>query len=438
MSRKTTTLLILTVAFLLLIGMQLLGARLIILASYLDIERGAMTDHLQRGVNAINYRIETLVSTTGDYAIWDETYRYAASGDPGYIAENLNPPSLARLDVNFVAVVRNDGRIMYAHAFDIATARPLPLPVEFSGVLPLHHPLLEKVTPSTPLRGIFLLQGEPLLVVSRPILPSNGKGPGQGFLIMGRFLDAMEMHRLGDLTQLSLAIIPWKEFRPTKKQTLPTLADPIRFDRSNSERIKGYHLLGDLKDNPILLLKIDRPRTVYQQGLTTIRYMIGWSIFLALLTLYICNRILIRLQSSQARHEEAEALNRALLEHAVEAVVVLDAVTCRILRATPALAVLLRYRQNLLPGVLFSELLPGDERHRFQQYREQAQQHGELAWSDLRLQRNDGSEALVEISGSISRIAEKTVLCLVIHDISGHKELEAEIARLKAFLPKPE
>ena len=46
-----------------------------------------------------------------------------------------------------------------------------------------------------------------MLVASRPVLTTAGKGPIRGSLIMGRYLDAAEVKRLGERTHLSVALL---------------------------------------------------------------------------------------------------------------------------------------------------------------------------------------------------------------------------------------
>jgi sensor domain CHASE-containing protein len=55
-------------------------------------------------------------------------------------------------------------------------------------------------------KGILNLPGGPMMVDSRAILTSDGKGPSHGTMIIGRYLDAAEVATLSSLTHLSFSV----------------------------------------------------------------------------------------------------------------------------------------------------------------------------------------------------------------------------------------
>ena len=56
------------------------------------------------------------------------------------------------------------------------------------------------------INGIILLPEGPLLVAITPIINSAREGPVRGALMMGRFLDTIELNRFAKITDLSLAM----------------------------------------------------------------------------------------------------------------------------------------------------------------------------------------------------------------------------------------
>lgn len=401
----------------------LLSAKLIVLQSFRAIEGDRAREHLLRVVGAIDNELDYLAVSVGDYAAWDETYRFVQDGNAGYAEANLAEASLARLRVDLVAFVRTTGELVYAKAVDSETAKSVPVPQGLERYLTPSSPLVRLKSPESSGKGILLLDGTPVLVVAKPVLTSSGRGPIQGTLIMGRFIDAAETARLAKLTRLTLEIsgcdpatvdsAPFKGIQPL------SLDDPLRIMRPDGETLTGFALLGDLDRRPGLLVKATLPRQIYRQGVETIRYFMLWSVLIALLAIFASSRLLGRLSNSRRRREVAECLSAAVVEFSPVAVVLLDAGSCRVLQATPVFSLLLGYTPERLEGVLFRELLAGD-RQAFERCREVALREGKMTGpEELRLLHNDRSVVVAEVNAIGTMLDEQQILCLMLRAGTG-------------------
>ena len=112
-----------------------------------------------------------------------------------------------------------------------------------------------------------------MLVMSAPVLHSDGSGPKGGALIFGRFLDEELLRELGDVTQLSMKIFPYNapgqpddvSFAQHSLNTAEFVISPL-----SDEVIAGYFLLRDLRNEAMLIVRISTDREVTIQGATTI------------------------------------------------------------------------------------------------------------------------------------------------------------------------
>lgn len=429
MNRKQKTLFAITVGLLGILLFLFLSARFIVLTSYRAIEKASAKEHLQRVVNAIDNELDSMASSAGDYASWDDTYRFIQDGNAEFIKSNLAEASLAKLRVNLVAFIRPSGEIVFAKALDRETAKAVPLPPGLGQHLTASSPLLQHRSTESTVKGVLVAHGTPILVVAKPILTNEGKGPIHGTLIMGRFIDAAETARLANMTRLHLDISACDQASlnaaPFKGKKPLTLAKPFRIHRADDKTLNGFALIGDIYNRPALLTQITLVRQIYQQGVKTLRYFLFCCVLISLVSIIVCNWGLGKYFASQ-REEETERLYAAAVEHAAMGVAILEAGSCRIVRANTELSLLLGYPPGLLEGTLFREIL-ADAPEFFERCIETVLRDGKTNRAELHLTRNDRSMAVVEVHASGTLLDDQQYLCLMLHDLTGRKQSESDL-----------
>jgi len=121
--------------------------------------------------------------------------------------------------------------------------------------------------------GLVILPEGPMLVSVRHILPSNRTGPVEGNLLMGRYLDSLELTTLEQLTHASLTLhrpddpaIPSSLFsvrRGSDGESILTIP-------ADSQTMDAYTILDDVGGHPILVLQVEMPRGIYNAGVTAV------------------------------------------------------------------------------------------------------------------------------------------------------------------------
>jgi sensor domain CHASE-containing protein len=360
MKRKQETLLVSSIGLLVIILILMFSAKFIVLKGFTALETDDTREHLQWLVNTVDNELDALGSWAGDYATWDDSYRFIQDGNPEFAAINLSTESLSKLRINLVAMVRSSGEIVFASALDHTTRKNLPVPPDLARHLTTTSPLLQFSTRESTVKGILTLSSGPYLVVAKPILTSKGLGPSQGALIMARAIDPNEISRLARLTNISLAAIPVDTAsfaKPPFSASRPlSLANPLRVKPLDDDIINGYALFGDLYQRPALLIKATFPRHIYTKGVKTIRYFLVWCGLISAASLVTINWALHKYASSQ-RHEDTEQLFAAALAQTTTSVLLLDADTGRIEQVNAAVSLLLGFTPEQLDGTLIKELL---------------------------------------------------------------------------------
>lgn len=284
--RQKTVLIVAVTLFSLLITLYL-SLSVIWLNGVAHIEIQQSYRNIEQVKEALDNNLKELNRTTGDWSMWDETYAFVEGNNKNYIQDNLDDAVLNNLRLNVMLFVNKAGQITYSKGSGLEQDAVPSVLNSIQKYLTSNSRLLEHSNANSSYKGIILLPETPLLVTSRPILKSTGMLPIGGTLILGRFLNVAEAQNLAELTRLSLRFYRFQDtqlpsdLQAVKRKFLCELSKPKSRSQSltlirplNSEKIAGYTLLNDIHGKPGLLLRVNTPRDIYQQGKQGLRYLL--------------------------------------------------------------------------------------------------------------------------------------------------------------------
>jgi len=253
------------------------ASRLVLLGSFAELEEREVQRNVGRVLSAVADDVSAVDQKCRNAATWDQAYAYIQNASPGFVKSEIgygafSDPAVRRL--NAEVYIRSSGRIIFGEGFDLAIQKETPIPKGLRDHLFAGSRLLAEGGVS----GIVSLPEGPMLVASRPILTTAGKGPIRGSLIMGRYLDAAEVNCLGERTHLSVTLLRLDDLllppdlltaTPPVNGQAPILVRPL-----NAKTIGGYALLRDIYGKPLLALGVDIPREIYRRGQTSVLYFL--------------------------------------------------------------------------------------------------------------------------------------------------------------------
>ncbi len=402
MKRKNETLMVSFIGMLVILMILLFSANTIVLKSFRALEKEDSLDHLKRIASAINNELDALNAWAGDYATWDDTYRFMQDGNAEFVASNMTDSSLSQLKIDLIAFVRPNGEIVLAKTVSNKRSQPQPFPPDLLPHLAADSPLIQLLSAGSAKQGILSL-ATPLMIVARPILTSNGNGPTAGSLIMGRFLNAAEIARLGNLSRVPFTITRVERSMltapPFTGKSPLSLAKPYQLVRPSDSIAHGYALLPDIYQQPGALVHATMERHVYMQGIKTVRYFLVWCVLISLLGLVAINWGMGKYAASLPQNER-DCLFAVALDQSTLPVAILDAATSRIVQVNGALARLLSHAPEQLQGVLFRELLT-ESVSVFERCCAAAYQERQRQCCELQLRCHDGSSVPVQMTASL-------------------------------------
>ena len=278
MTLRKKTLLIIGGTFYALIILLFFISRDVILDSFVELEEQNVRQNVARALNTLSSELSYLDTTVADWAARDDTYAFIEDANNEYIKSNLPDETFVGLSLNLIMFIDSSGRTVFSKALDLRTEEEVDIPKDLQRHFSPGSTLLIHSDKDRGTSGIILVNRIPMLVVSRPVLTSEEKGPIRGTVIMGRYLDSTGITLLARRAGLSLSIHSINSLQmPADFQTMRASllkGNLILVRPLNEQSVAGYALLRDIYYQPALILRVDTPRDIYEQGQAVIAYVI--------------------------------------------------------------------------------------------------------------------------------------------------------------------
>jgi diguanylate cyclase (GGDEF)-like protein/PAS domain S-box-containing protein len=418
-----------------------------------------------------------LNSKTGDWASWDETYAFIKNAGQDFIKRNLTDNAFNELRLNLMLYIDSSGSVVFGKAFNLQDQTEAPIPKSLKKHIASDNIMLQHTYEKSSLTGILNLPEGPMLIASRPILTSEGKGPIRGTLIFGRYLDAAEIKHLSETTNLVLTA-----YRLDDPQ-MPSDFQSVRFRLSekmhvivrplDKQSVSGYSLLKDIYGKPAIILRADTGRDIYRQGQDSFYFFIFSSlavgIVLSIVTLFLMekqvlsritslirnvgiigtsgnlsmrvqmkgkdeiarlseemNRMLETIEKADNALRDSEEKYRLIVQNAHEAIVV--AQEGRLKFVNPQAVALIGYSKEELTSRGFMEFIhPEDQDLVAERYRRRLKGEDVPSVYSFRIVDQYGNIKWVEINALKTTWEGETATLNFISDITKRKQLEEEL-----------
>lgn len=255
---------------------------LVVMPAFAKLEQQAAERDVDRCIDAINRDLEGLSNTANDWASWDDSYQYVEDHNEEFAKGNLIDEAFSNTHINLICILDTKRRIVWGESHDMETLERIDVPDLFAMLQEEGHPVTTHTHIDDARQGILLTSKGPILLASRPIVTTKREGPIRGSVIMGRFLNQQEIASLADRTHVSLNL--WTVTQPE----LPVEAqlnlarfsgnDEKRIDVVDTTTLHAYTRLKDVNGKPAILLRVNVPRDVTQQGSVSACMATGCSI----------------------------------------------------------------------------------------------------------------------------------------------------------------
>jgi signal transduction histidine kinase/DNA-binding response OmpR family regulator len=250
-----------------------------VLGEFVRLEQESAHENLDRTINALQDDIDGIDRFNADNSAFDGTYDGMARPTPALVHSVVGEGNQSLQRLNFLLFVDQAATVVGARGIDLPTGRIIEIPRPFAAHITLADKLLQHPTTASSVNGILLLPSGPLLIASRPIVRSNFQGPARGTFLTARYLNDAEIARLAKRIHLSLTVyrLDGSPMPPDFVDATSHLngAESSYIRAMDNKTIASYTRLRDIYGKPVLLLKVEMPRAIYQQGRLSQFYFLG-------------------------------------------------------------------------------------------------------------------------------------------------------------------
>jgi len=265
--RKKTLIPISFLLILFIIAVYLLVAKTLV-SKFDSYERDSVRTNVERVKNALAFEVQAMDTFVNDWAARDDTYSFIVSKDAAYIQSNLVDSTFTDAKINFALFVNRSGSLVFGKAFDYERRVAETIPDDLLSHVKSGDILISHRKTTDVVKGIMLLKKAPALLVSRPIITSKEEGPIRGALIMGRYLDEDAIARIGQMTQLDIALK-----RCDEEKMGADFSSAVKLCAKGGfaliprgDKIYGYSIIRDIYGKNALIMRVTRPRTIHLEG----------------------------------------------------------------------------------------------------------------------------------------------------------------------------
>lgn len=125
---SSKTLIIISIAVIIFIGILLVASNNILLQAVANVESKSTRQDMERALAVLSHEISNLNSIALDYAAWNDTYAFIQNNSTDYITANLMHSTFVNLRLNFMLFVNSTGQTVYGKALDLANETEMPVP----------------------------------------------------------------------------------------------------------------------------------------------------------------------------------------------------------------------------------------------------------------------------------------------------------------------
>ncbi len=240
--------------------------------SFQKLQRDAARQNMDRAIAAVSRESRSLARTARDWSQWDDTYEFAMTGSPSFVEENLIPPeSWEGIGADLIAAYRMDGALLYQGRYEKEAGHVHPETL-FPTEAPPGSPYLLEAGDVRDITGFINTQGGVYMIASTPILRSDASGKAAGSLIMGLRVDEELSAEIGEQISVQTSLAPFSGAAlPAQAGPIGRGFDTIIMEAPLTHTLRGYHVIRDLWNNPVLVVSTETPAEISDWAGRTMR-----------------------------------------------------------------------------------------------------------------------------------------------------------------------
>ncbi len=210
MDIRKKTVVIVCITLLCLILALYISSEVIVQGGFSRVESQSAQKDTNRVLVALGNDINSLDAVANDWSSRDDTRVFVAANASGGQWSRLDTDIFERLGFNDILLSDADGNLISGQGYDLTNHTLVPVPAGLRTVLSTYPRSGYSGRTGTGTMGIVQLPDGPMMIAIRPVFNNPGNRHIAGYILMGRYLDGMEISRLSSLAQLPLEMYQYR------------------------------------------------------------------------------------------------------------------------------------------------------------------------------------------------------------------------------------
>ncbi|MDD1679429.1 MAG: hypothetical protein LUO93_09655, partial [Methanomicrobiales archaeon] len=249
----------------------------LILGSFVSLEEDQSRNDMTVILNTLTEQGQTLNSSVKLLGANDDTYEFLSDNSSLFTNTTIGNKKFDELQLNFLLIYNKTGDLYYSKGYDLVTTQETAVPPAISQFFSEKEMF---ISPSSldSTNGIVRMEDIPILMAASPITTKDGSGLSRGTLVIGRYMDALYVQKLSDLTSRPLVVgfvgdtEMTEDMRDAEYAIRTTSSSLVYVHPVTSTLIASYAQVNDVTGDPSLILKTERSREIFTKGLAAVEF----------------------------------------------------------------------------------------------------------------------------------------------------------------------
>jgi PAS domain S-box-containing protein len=280
----------------------LIASETIVMGGFHTVEVQSAQKDTNRALSILAADINQLDAVAEDWSSRSSIEEFIAHTNKSGLLSELSNRTLDNLRFNYILFYNASGELIAGTGYDIEKRQETPVPASLT-TLPLAPAVFSTMqSQGNGLIGIIGDPQDPILLAVQPVFGPDSSTTPIGYILMARYLDAVEIQRLENLAQLPLEIRHYDDpvlpgdyktaiasfqngtepFVQLQENDAIAVNAPVYVAVLDNENIGTYALIRDINGSPLLILRLTIPRDIYAEGKSTTIYFFAFLVILGI------------------------------------------------------------------------------------------------------------------------------------------------------------
>lgn len=276
----------------------------VLLEEFRDVERQYVKENIHRAHDALQNKIDELGIKVSDWGQWDDTYQFVEDQNEDFLTNNLQDSALSLLNIQYVVITNAAGSILFKKEIDPASGEEVTFSPSLESYIQSHAALTQHESPESLHQGLIPLENQVIAIVARAITTSDGTASANGTIIFAFTVNDEFEKKVADTIHLNIDFLPYQE--AMKQEEFLSLQNELavagtaveKAPLDTDQNIRGYITLAGMYDELALVIRVEMPRDIYQEGKAGITFfskiMLGSAIFITAVVLFLFEWLVLR------------------------------------------------------------------------------------------------------------------------------------------------